>query len=215
MAPKSGKTKAMQRFAMWCYSNANLLLLGAICFLAGVGLSVPLGWKLPDTITSLFGSVAGAIGAVGGAFLLWQAQEARAAIRLGESIAITCLDARNVLEKFAHQLGKEVDGNAEEEMARGVRDEAELARKRLQRYDESLATLTTPQQIAVTRLHDYLLQVRYASSDFLEQHNFRDFDRKKAMASFIALLIALIAALRAIAPKSQVAQDASPSSNSK
>lgn len=66
----------MSRWMEWLSRNGHTLVVGAACFLLGVAASLPLGWKLSDPVLTLFGSVAGIAGTIGGAVLLWRMQMA-------------------------------------------------------------------------------------------------------------------------------------------
>ena len=57
----------------WLREHPHTIASFAIGLLAGIGICLPLGWKLPDAIASLVGAAAGAAAAVGGA--VWAARE--------------------------------------------------------------------------------------------------------------------------------------------
>jgi hypothetical protein len=50
--------------------RAGLVLAGAVGTVIGLSMSIPLGWKLPDTIANLLGGVVGAAASVAGAMLV-------------------------------------------------------------------------------------------------------------------------------------------------
>lgn len=204
--PKSGETKAVKDFAKWCHANAKVLLWGSICFVAGVGVSVPLGWKLPDTISALFGSIAGAISAVGGAFLIWQAQDARSASRISDSIAANFGNLRSYYEILIELL---TEGGTEQgirEISRITTLSAELATRRLQRFDESVSLLSVKKQQALFELHEHPVAMRITADDIARTSVWQNLDTVETASNVEGSLNYLISQLAIIALTSATAQ---------
>ena len=80
------------------------LIIGAVCFLLGVLVSMPLGWKLSDPVLTLLGLVAGVAGSIGGALILWKVQERRQGNTLIAAMNVLLLhlldEINDIIEEF-------------------------------------------------------------------------------------------------------------------
>jgi len=142
----------MSKLLDWLHSNGTIVLASAVFFVLGVAMSYPLGWKLPGTIATLFGSVAGAVGAVGGAFLLWQGQERRAAHSTARSIRRYCEPLQSSLLDLSWALAPENIVEFERPYTNTTINEIRKVRDRLKRLEGNLLLLGADQLDAYLQL---------------------------------------------------------------
>ena len=151
----------MSRPLDWIAGHGHTLIVATLAFLAGMAIMLPTGVTLPDSAAALIGAVIGAVATIGGALLLWRVQEAQRTRQLAKSIAMQFGDVFHGAFELIGQLGVadhaagtadlhhhgavEEQVDALERLAADLLRDIDRARKKLDRFSQSLHLLTSDQ----------------------------------------------------------------------
>src|SRR3954468_2300781 len=94
----------MGKILDWMVVRATFVVWGCAGILVGLGLRLPLGWHLPDTIANLLGGVVGAIASVAGAMLVVKRQLDAEEVRLRNERALAQASIEAELDRMRRAL---------------------------------------------------------------------------------------------------------------
>lgn len=171
----------LTRIVVWLGDNGHLLLCAVISFLLGLATMLPLGVALPDAVASLIGALLGSLATIGGALILWKAQEHQRTTHLARSIAMqfgstlyACREVLLLTNNLKHVID---DANRHLEADQVMTDlawrnsdllrEVTTTRGKLQRFNQSLHLLTSG-QIGEFVLAETSLDTLYAIAETLD-----------------------------------------------
>jgi hypothetical protein len=143
----------------WLTGHGTTLVVAAVSFLAGITVVLPLGWTLPESAAALLGAVIGAVATIGGALILWQAQERQRTQHLAKSVAmqfgdvlhgsdellsqLKVADAHVADENLHHQIQEQM--NRLERMSNDLLRDVGKTKAKLDRFSQSLHLLASGQ----------------------------------------------------------------------